>query len=415
MGKETRIGLKNVGKVDPESIDDYIKLGGYEAYQKALKMLPDKIIEEVENSGLRGRGGAGFPTGLKWKYTNTTDDFPKYVVCNADEGEPGTFKDRSMMELDPHTYIEGMMIAALAIKAHKGYIYIRGEYTKSIERTILALKQSREKGFIGNNILDTDFSFDIEIKLGAGSYLCGEEFTLIESLEGKRGNPRYKPPFPAEKGVFGKPTIVNNVETLTHIPSIIKYGADWYKQFGTEKSSGTKIFTISGDINKPGYYEVEMGTPLKDIIYDYGGGIKNNKKLKSVIIGGAAGTFFPEKYLDTKMDFDFPKERGGVIGSGAVIVLDENRSIYDMLLNVLEFFKHESCGKCVPCRVGSCHLVNMLKKLKNTKNNSEKESLLDNMLNLSTSMMKDSLCALGQSHILPIKSAIDNHKDELMS
>ncbi len=414
MGNEIRIGLKNIGKVNPESIDDYIKLGGYEAYRKALEMLPDDIIAEIEKSGLRGRGGAGFPTGIKWKYTKASDKHPKYVVCNADEGEPGTFKDRSMMELDPHTYIEGLMISAVAIRALKGYIYIRGEYTKSIERTYIALNQAREKGLLGKDILGTDFSFDIEVKLGAGSYLCGEEFTLIESLEGKRGNPRYKPPFPAEKGVFSQPTIVNNVETLTHVPAIIKNGADWYKQYGTEKSPGTKIFTISGDVKKPGYYEVEMGIPLGDIIYDFGGGIKNDKKLKSVIIGGAAGTFFPEKYLDTKMDFDYPKERGGVMGSGAVIVLDEDKSIYEMLVNVLEFFKHESCGKCVPCRVGSSHLVMMIEKLKDATDRRSKEVILNKMLDLATSMEKDSLCALGQSHILPLRSAISFHIDELL-
>lgn len=402
MISEYRIALKNIDKYDPYQIDDYIQLGGYEAIKKALRQKPEEIIESVLNSGLRGRGGAGFPTGLKNKFTNQSEDLEKYVVCNADEGEPGTFKDRVIMEKDPHILLEGMIISAYAIQASKAYIYIRGEYTESIEKLEVAINQAREKGVIGKNIFSSGFNIDFEIKLGAGSYLCGEELTLIESLEGKRGNPRIKPPFPAEKGLFGKPTLINNVETFAHIPYIIEKGADHYKSLGTEKSPGTKIFTISGDVQKPGYYETEMGVTLRQLIYGFAGGIKDGKEFYTAILGGAAGTFVDESVLDTPMGYDTLKEKGAVLGSGAIMVMSKERSIFDMTQSILEFFKHESCGKCVPCRVGMPQLLLLMERVK--RNEIDRLEALDLLLAESEYMAKSSLCPLGQSPILPIKS-----------
>ncbi|MCB2194902.1 MAG: NADH-quinone oxidoreductase subunit NuoF [Bacteroidetes bacterium] len=402
MISEYRIALKNIDKYDPNQIDDYIQLGGYEAIKKALGKKPEEIIESVLNSGLRGRGGAGFSTGLKNKFTNQSEGLEKYVVCNADEGEPGTFKDRIIMEKDPHILLEGMIISAYAIQASKAYIYIRGEYTESIEKLEVAINQAREKGIIGKNIFNSGFNVDFEIKLGAGSYLCGEELTLIESLEGKRGNPRIKPPFPAEKGLFGKPTLINNVETFSHIPYIIEKGADHYKSLGTEKSPGTKVFTISGDVIKPGYYETEMGITLRQLIYDFAGGMKNDKEFYAAILGGAAGTFVNESVLDTPMGYDTLKEKGAVLGSGAIMVMSKERSIFDMTQSILEFFKHESCGKCVPCRVGMPQLLLLMDRVK--RNELGRVEALDLLLYESEYMAKSSLCPLGQSPILPIKS-----------
>lgn len=288
--RERKIGLRNVGEVNPESISDYISRGGYEGFKKALRLDPATVAKEVEDAGLRGRGGAGFPTGMKWRFTRGSADPEKYVISNADEGEPGTFKDRVIMEQDPHSHIEGLMIAAYAVGASTAYIYIRGEYVKSIKQAYKAIEAARKKGFLGENILGSGYSLDMQIKLGGGSYLCGEESALIESLEGKRGYPRIKPPYPAEIGVFNKPTAVNNVETLSHVPEIIRRGASWYRTMGTEKSPGTKIFTVCGDVKNPGCYETEMGIPLREIIYDLAGGIRDNKLLKAVLVGGAAGT-----------------------------------------------------------------------------------------------------------------------------
>jgi len=359
--REHRIALKNAGHIDPEKIEDYLAANGYKALKQALQMPAEKIIYELIQAGLRGRGGAGFSTGLKKKFTSEAAcvllECMRYIVCNADEGEPGTFKDRIIMEGDPHLFIEGMIIAAYAVGAEKGYVYIRGEYFKSIDRIRKALHQAKTHGFLGENILRSGYSLDIDVKLGGGSYLCGEEFTLLESIEGKRGYPRIKPPYPAEKGLFDMPTLINNVETLSHIPAIILKGADWYKSVGTDKSPGTKIFSISGDVKNPGNFEVEMGIGLKDLIYNLAGGIKGNKKFKTALIGGAAGTFVPQSYLDVGMDFESLQEKDAVLGSGAVIVMDEDKSILDMLHSILRFFGHESCGKCVPCRVGTRHLV----------------------------------------------------------
>ncbi len=406
MIKENRIVLKNLGLIDPERIDDYISAGGYESFKKALRMEPDEIIDEIIESGLRGRGGAGFSTGLKERFTSEAclACENRYIICNADEGEPGTFKDRIIMENDPHMYLEGMMIAALAIQATRGYIYIRGEYYRSIERTQKALEDMRSRNILGDNILGTGMSFDIEIKRGAGSYLCGEELTLIESLEGKRGYPRIKPPFPAEKGLWGFPTLMNNVESFACIPPIISNGSMWYSSLGTKTSPGTKIFTISGPVRKPGFYEVELGVTLRGLIFDLAGGMVEGKKFKAAVLGGAAGTFVDESLLDEPLGFDEMKEKGATLGSGAIIVMDETMSIWEMLNSILRFFEHESCGKCIPCRIGSKHLLKLMQEVKNSKNG--KGLLTGNLVAQAEIMARTSLCPLGQSHILPIRSAV---------
>ncbi len=415
MIKETRVTLKNIGKINPESIDDYIATGGYEGLKKALTMKPFSIIDEMLEAGLRGRGGAGFSTGMKQKFTSKScQECPqRYVVVNADEGEPGTFKDRVIMEQDPHLYLEGTIIAAYSIRATKAFIYLRGEYTDSISRTRKAIADAYEKGFLGKNILDSGFDCEVVIRLGAGSYLCGEELTMLESLEGKRGNPRIKPPFPAEKGVFGAPTLVNNVETLANVPLIIKNGKEWYRKFGTERSPGTKIFTVSGQVNKPGYYEVEMGITLRQLLDDLCGGMLDGKPFKAALLGGAAGTFVDASMLDEKMTYDNLKEKGATLGSGAVIVMAEEDSIYEVLHSCLRFFKHESCGKCVPCRVGTTLMVKDLEKLKNGV--SDKKALVEKLVKDSKMIASTSLCPLGQSPILPMESAARYFTLELVS
>ncbi len=413
MIKETRITLKNIGTINPESIDDYISAGGYEGLKKALTMKPFSIIDEMLEAGLRGRGGAGFSTGMKQKFTSKScQECPqRYVVVNADEGEPGTFKDRVIMEQDPHLYLEGTIIAAYSIRATKAFIYLRGEYTDSIARTQKAIEDAYSHGFLGKNILDSGFDCDVEIRLGAGSYLCGEELTMLESLEGKRGNPRIKPPFPAEKGVFGAPTLVNNVETLANVPLIIRNGKEWYRQFGTERSPGTKIFTVSGQVNKPGYYEVELGITLRQLIDDLCGGMLEGKPFKAALLGGAAGTFVDASMLDEKMTYDNLKEKGATLGSGAVIVMAEEDSVYEILHSCLRFFKHESCGKCVPCRVGTTLMVKDLEKLKNGV--ADKEALVQKLVKDSRMIASTSLCPLGQSPILPMESAARYFMKEL--
>jgi NADH:ubiquinone oxidoreductase subunit F (NADH-binding) len=413
MIQEKRIALRNSGLINPESIDDYLQSGGYQALAKALTMEPSVVFEEIINSGLRGRGGAGFPTGIKGKSTaQSCVECLKYVVCNADEGEPGTFKDRIIMETDPHSLVEGMLIAAWSVGASKGYVYIRGEYHLSIDRVKRAIEQAESKGFIGEGILNTDFNCTLEVKPGGGSYLCGEELTLLESLEGKRGYPRIKPPFPAQKGLWGQPTLINNVETLANFAPIILFGANWYRSFGSEKSPGTKIFTISGDVNVPGHYEVSMGITLDDLINQFGGGVKGGNSIKAILLGGAAGTFASAKHLGVSLDYDSLKEYGLTLGSGAVVVMNESRSILDMLSLILNFFKHESCGKCIPCRIGTVHTLEMLENLK-MKNPKERESAFLSIINQAEVMAKTSLCPLGQSPILPLKSAWANFSEEL--
>ena len=393
---EMRITLRNAGVVDPEKIEDSLAVGGYAALQKALQMPRDEVVDELVASSLRGRGGAGFSAGLKERFTRESwsELNPVYVVCNADEGEPGTFKDRIIMERDPHLLIEGILIAAYAIGAARAYVYIRAEYFLSIRRVRAALLAARERGFVGDNIFGTDTSIEIDVRLGAGSYLCGEELTLLESLEGKRGYPRVKPPYPSQVGLFGAPTLVNNVETLATIPTIIEKGSEWYTGLGTEDSPGTKIFTVSGDVARPGYYEVELGTTLRQLVYGFAGGIAGGKQLKAVLLGGAAGTFVDESVLDTPLCYDSLKQKGAILGSGAVIVMAEGRSITQMVRSVMEFFEHESCGKCVPCRVGMTQLVQMLNR----------SAPLDEMVHESQYMAANSLCPLGQSPILPLRS-----------
>lgn len=406
MAEENRVVLKNLGKTDPESIDDYIDSGGYKAFRKVLGMEGKAIIDGLIASGLRGRGGAGFSTGMKNRFTSEACQKceNRYVVCNADEGEPGTFKDRVIMENDPHMFLEGMMIAARAINATRGFVYIRAEYALSVRRTQKALDDMKAKGLLGDNILGSGFSFDIEIKKGAGSYLCGEELTLLESLEGKRGYPRIKPPFPAEKGLWGSPTLVNNVETLACIPSIISNGAEWYRTMGTEKSPGTKIFTISGPVKRPGFYEVEMGTTLRTLVFDFAGGMQEGKIFRAALLGGAAGTFVDGSMLDTGMGYDLLKEKGATLGSGAIIVMDQGMSIWEMLNSILRFFAHESCGKCVPCRIGSKQLLLLMEQIKN--NGADTEELCGRLLKQAEMMEKTSLCPLGQSHIMPVRTAV---------
>ncbi len=411
MINETRIALENTHLIRPDSITDYIEYGGYQSLEKLFSTEPEDVINEIKESGLRGRGGAGFPTGMKSQFTWKSKEGPmqRYVICNADEGEPGTFKDRPIMEENPHKLIEGMIISAWAVGASKGYIYIRAEYHLSIQILKQAIKDAREHGYLGRQIMGSRLSFDIELSLGAGSYLCGEELTLLESLEGKRGYPRIKPPFPAEKGLFGQPTLVNNVETLAHLPAIIQRGAAWYKSIGTEKSPGTKIFTISGDVSSPGYFELEMGITLNSLI-ELCGGMKEGIPFKAALLGGAAGTFVDESVLDVSLGYDSLKEKGATLGSGAVMIFNKNKNIHDIMTSILEFFKHESCGKCVPCRVGTSLL---LKKHRELVENGDHDEIADEMLRQATFMAGTSLCFLGQSPVLPINSAMKYFKEEL--
>ncbi len=412
MIQETRRVLKNIGKINPESIDDAIRAGAYDGLKKALSVQPADVINELMGADLHGRGGAGFPAGMKQKFVSESCMHcpQRYVVVNADEGEPGTFKDRIIMEQDPHLYLEGTIIAAYAVQASKGFIYIRGEYHDSIRKTRVAIKDAYKKGLLGKNILGSGFDCDIEVKLGAGSYLCGEELTMLESLEGKRGNPRIKPPFPAEKGAFGLPTLVNNVETLANIPFIIAHGKAEFRKLGTEGSPGTKIFTISGRVNRAGHYEVPMGVTLQELI-DLAGGMSEGKPFKAALLGGAAGTFVDASMLEEQMSYDNLKKKGATLGSGAVIIFAEGDPVVEALHNCLRFFRHESCGKCVPCRTGTAQLVKSAEQLRN--GHPDKKALLEQMIRESTIMAATSLCPLGQSPVLPLKSAASYFSREL--
>jgi len=410
LNYENRIVLRNSGVIDPENIEEYIGVGGYEAWEKALtQMKPEEIVKEVKESGLRGRGGAGFPTGVKWSFTAPLQVPQKYVVVNADEGEPGTFKDRLIMEGDPHQLLEGVMICARAVGATKAYIYIRGEYKLCIERLRKAIAQAYEYGLLGKNIFDSGFDLDIDIKIGAGAYVCGEETALIESLEGNRGNPRWKPPFPGVEGLWKAPTVVNNVETLANVPFIIKNGAEAFKAHGTPQSTGTKVYTILGDVTYPGLCEVDMGTPLRTIINEYAGGMKKGFRFKAALVGGAAGVLLPEKLLDVNMDFASLNEYAAVLGSGTILVLNEHQSIVDLLWSILRFFRHESCGKCSACRNGCQQLYELITKIKKGEGTMED---VDLMLTIADTMFATSFCALGQSPVMPVRSAIENFGDE---
>ncbi len=408
MLKETRLLLKHSGLHNIRDINKYKELGGYLAFKNVLTQTSEEILSIIDKSGLKGRGGAGFSTGVK---TQSTSDSAakclKYVVCNADEGEPGTFKDRILMEQNPHQIIEGILIAAKAIGAIWGYIYIRGEYYESIEKMKFAIKQAEENNLIGHNILGSDFSFRLEVMIGAGSYLCGEELTLIESIEGKRGYPRIKPPFPAEKGLWQQPTLINNVETLSNLPIIFNLGIDEYLKIGTKNSPGTKLICLSGDIKYPGTYEVEMGSKIVDIINDIGGGVEDKKNIKAILLGGAAGTFANESQLDLPLDYTVLRNNGLTLGSGAIIVISEESSLTNTISSILNFFKHESCGKCVPCRVGTHQLKELWEDVR-TKSFDLKISTLIQLKEIAEDIAKSSLCPLGQSPILPIKSVLNN-------
>lgn len=407
---KNRIVLEHSGIIDPENIEEYIGAGGYEALEKAItSMSPEEVIEEVKKSGLRGRGGAGFPAGLKWSFTAPIKAETKYIVVNADEGEPGTFKDRLIMEGDPHKLLEGIMLAAYAVGANKSYIYVRGEYKLCISRLRKAIEQAYEYGLLGKNIFGKPFTLDIDIKVGAGAYVCGEETALIESMEGNRGNPRLKPPFPGVKGAWQNPTVVNNVETLSNIPYIVKNGGEAFSAIGVEGSTGTKVYTILGDVAYPGLCEVEMGMSMRAIINNYGGGMTAGKKFKAALVGGAAGVFLPDSLLDVKMDYKSLNEYSAVLGSGAILVISEETSMVEMLHSIIRFFRHESCGKCSPCRLGTQELYLTINKIRSGYGTKED---IDKMILLSETMKNTSFCALGQSLIMPIKSAIDNYYSE---
>ncbi|MGI6478029.1 MAG: NADH-ubiquinone oxidoreductase-F iron-sulfur binding region domain-containing protein [Salinivirgaceae bacterium] len=408
--KQLRIALRNCGFIDPENIQEYIGREGYEALARCLtEMTPQDVIKIIKDSGLRGRGGAGFPTGLKWEFTSKYQADQKYVVCNADEGDPGAFMDRSILEGDPHSVIEAMAICGYSIGATKGLIYIRAEYPLAIKRLQIAIAQAREYGLLGKEILGSKFDFDIELKYGAGAFVCGEETALIHSMEGKRGEPTVKPPFPAESGYWGKPTNVNNVETFANIPVIIQKGGAWFRSIGTEKSPGTKVFALAGKINNVGLIEVPMGITLREVIYEIGGGIKDGKKFKAVQTGGPSGGCLAEKHLDTPIEFDTLVAAGSMMGSGGMIVLDEDDCMVSVAKFYLEFTVEESCGKCAPCRVGNKRMHETLGKICKGHGTMEDLELLQNM----GRVIKDTaLCGLGQTSPNPVLSSLDNFWDE---
>lgn len=411
--KQIRIALRNCGFINPENLDEYIARDGYAALGKCLaEMTPQTVIDEIKESGLRGRGGGGFPTGLKWEFAAKNEADQKYVVCNADEGDPGAFMDRSILEGDPHSVLEAMAICGYTMGADKGLIYIRAEYPLAITRLKVAIKQAREYGLLGNDILGSGFNFDVEMRYGAGAFVCGEETALIHSMEGLRGEPTVKPPFPAESGYNGKPTNVNNVETFANIPVIINKGANWFNKIGSEKSKGTKVFALAGKINNVGLIEVPMGTTLREVIYEIGGGIKDGKKFKAVQTGGPSGGCLTEKHLDTPIDFDNLIAVGSMMGSGGMIVMDEDDCMVSMAKFYLEFMLEESCGKCTPCRIGNKRLHELLDKI--TLGNGTKEDL-DLLRNLSTVIKDTSLCGLGQTSPNPVLSTLENFYDEYIS
>jgi NADH:ubiquinone oxidoreductase subunit F (NADH-binding)/(2Fe-2S) ferredoxin/NAD-dependent dihydropyrimidine dehydrogenase PreA subunit len=412
FGKQTPVVLRNKGIVDPEKIESYLARDGYVALEKALSMPQEEIIEIIKESGLRGRGGAGFPTWMKWKFCREAEADQKYMICNGDEGDPGAFMNRSLFEADPHAVLEGLIIAAYTIGANKAYIYIRAEYPLAVDRLKIALNQMVEFGLVGDNILGSDFSIDIKIKEGAGAFVCGEETALISSIEGKRGMPRTRPPFPAQKGLWGKPTIINNVETLGTIPIIIRKGADWYTNYGTPTSKGTKTFSLVGCINHTGLIEVPMGTTLREIIFDIGGGIPNGKKFKAVQTGGPSGGCLSEEFLDLPVDYENLGKVGSIMGSGGLIVMDEDTCIVDLAKYFLKFTQSESCGKCVPCRVGTRHMVGILEKI--TSGNGEVEDL-EKLETLAHAIKDSALCGLGQTAPNPVLSTLKYFRSEYLA
>ena len=405
-----RIVLDNCGRIDPEDINEYIGVGGYEALGVVLaEETPAQIIQILKDAGLRGRGGAGFPTGLKWSFTFEAKSKPKYVICNADEGEPGTFKDRLIMEGDPHKIIEAMAIAGYSVGAEKGYIYVRGEYQLSIQRLEKAIQQARELGLLGENIFDSDFNFDIEIKTGAGSYVCGEETALLNSMEGLRGEPRMKPPYPAQEGFLKAPTLINNVETLANVPAIVLNGADWFKHFGTDHSPGTKVYTVLGHVNRPGLIEVPMGITLREIIYDYAGGISSGK-FKMAQIGGTAGDLLSEELLNIPLDYRSLQALDHNLGSGALLIMNDSVSVPDFLQCCMKFFVHESCGRCSVCRIGTRQLHEAFARIKNKQGYFDE---LDMIKDIANSLKLTAFCPLGQSIAQPVFSALKYFAKEL--
>lgn len=410
---QNRTALRNCGVIAPDSIEQYIAMDGYLALAKVLtEMTPDDVISCLEKSGLRGRGGGGFPTFRKWVFTKNAPGDKKYVCCNADEGDPGAFMDRSVLEGDPHSVIEAMIIAGYTVGADEGYIYVRAEYPIAVEQLEKAIAQAREKGLLGKNILDTGFSFDLDLRLGAGAFVCGEETALMRSVEGNRGEPSPRPPFPAIKGLFGKPTVENNVETFANIPQIILRGAEWFSSMGTEKSKGTKVFALGGKINHTGLVEVPMGTPLRQVIEEIGGGIPNGKKFKAAQTGGPSGGCIPASLIDTPIDYDNLISIGSMMGSGGLIVMDEDTCMVDMAKFFLEFTIAESCGKCTPCRIGTRRLYEILEKI--TSGNGEVEDI-DRLEELASHIQEISLCGLGQTAPNPVLSTLKYFKDEYMA
>ena len=410
LKKQVRVALYNCGVIDPENIEEYIGREGYQALGKVLtEMKPVDVIETIKASGLRGRGGGGFPTGRKWEFAYNQKNDQKYVCCNADEGDPGAFMDRSVLEGDPHSVVEAMAIAGYAIGANKGYVYIRAEYPIAVKRLQKAINDARAYGLLGKNIFNKGFDFDLEIRLGAGAFVCGEETALMTSVEGKRGEPRVRPPFPAVKGLYGKPTILNNVETYANVPHIIRKGADWFASMGTEKSKGTKVFAVGGKIVNTGLVEIPMGTTLREIIYDIGGGIKNGKKFKAAQTGGPSGGCIPAQHLDVPIDYDNLIAIGSMMGSGGMIIMDEDNCMVDIAKFFLEFVVDESCGKCTPCRVGTKRLLEILTKV----TNGEAElSDIDRMEEISHYLQDNALCALGKTACNPVISTLRYFRDE---
>ncbi|KNZ42510.1 NADH-quinone oxidoreductase subunit NuoF [Acetobacterium bakii] len=410
--KQKRIVLANCGVIDPENIDEYIGFNGYTAIEKVLlTMTPQEVIDVIKASGLRGRGGGGFPTGLKWQFTHdaVSPDGVKYVACNADEGDPGAFMDRSVLEGDPHSLIEAMSIAAYAIGSSKGYVYVRAEYPIAVKRLQIAIDQAKEYGLLGENIFDTDFSFDLEIRLGAGAFVCGEETALMNSIEGKRGEPRPRPPFPANKGLFGKPTVLNNVETYGNITAIILNGAEWFASVGTERSKGTKVFALGGKINNTGLLEIPMGTTLREIVYEIGGGIPNGKAFKAAQTGGPSGGCIPTSMLDTPIDYDNLIAIGSMMGSGGLIVMDEDNCMVDVARFFLDFTQDESCGKCPPCRIGTKRMLEILERICDGKG---VEGDIERLQDLAEGIKASALCGLGQTAPNPVLSTIHYFRDE---
>ncbi|MDL2276886.1 NADH-quinone oxidoreductase subunit NuoF [Breznakia sp. OttesenSCG-928-G09] len=408
--KQHRVSLRNCGVIDPEIIEEYIGTNGYQALYKVLtEMNPDQVIELMKASGLRGRGGGGFTTGQKWLFAKNSESNQKYVCCNADEGDPGAFMDRSILEGDPHCIIEAMAIAGYTIGANQGYVYVRAEYPIAVTRLQIAIDQAREAGLLGKDIFGTGFDFDIEIRLGAGAFVCGEETALITSIEGNRGEPRPRPPFPAVRGLFGKPTVLNNVETYSNVPQIVLNGADWFASMGTETSKGTKVFALGGKIKNVGLVEVPMGITLREIVEEIGGGVPNGKKFKAAQTGGPSGGCIPAKNMDVPIDYDNLIKLGSMMGSGGLIVLDEDTCMVDIAKFYLEFTVEESCGKCTPCRIGTKRLYELLEKI--TSGNGEMEDL-DKIEALSAHMQKSSLCALGQTAANPVISTLHHFRDE---